>query len=281
MKIGYLGPEGTYSHAALVGYLTQQKRAAELVPFSSFPLLFEGYKKGACEQFILPLENSIEGPVAVNLDLLFSMSTCFVFSEIIYPISHCLMVSQAWDGSVEDIKKNITTILSYTQPLAQCRQYLLDHFSTIKTEVTGSTSQAAQLIQNSVGMACIGSESLADLYQLKVIDTEVNDYSDNATRFVMIGAKDAQPSGSDKTSIVFSALKDKPGSLVEILNMFSAENINLTKIESRPSKVALGEYIFYVDCEGHRLEDPLKTVLQKVEQNSAIYRCLGSYPKGG
>lgn len=280
MKIGYLGPEGTYSHSALLAYLKQYDLKAELLPFLSFPLLFEGYSLGKCDRFILPLENSIEGTVSINLDLLFSTKNAFVSAEILYPIVHCLMVSQNWVDQEHVIRNHVTEILSYSQPLAQCRDYLFKHFSHIPTCVTNSTGQAAELVKNSIGKACIGSSNLASLYGLKVIETDINDYPDNVTRFVMVGSEDANVTGVDKTSIVFSAKKDKPGSLVEILNLFADQQINLTKIESRPSKQMLGEYVFYIDCEGHRLEEPLKTVLENVEKSSSAYRCLGSYPKG-
>lgn len=280
MKIGYLGPEGTYSHSALLTYLQEKNIMADLLPFSSFPLLFQGYERGDCDQFILPLENSIEGTVAINLDLLFQSTRCSIFSEVLFPITHCLMVSAQWKESLETIRAKIQEVVSFSQPIAQCRDYLLHHYPSVPTRVVNSTGQAAQSVKDNVGIACIGSATLAPLYGLKIIDEAINDYPDNVTRFGMMRAFDAEPTGLDKTSIVFSALKDKPGSLVEILNLFANQHINLTKIESRPSKHTLGEYVFYIDCEGHRLEEPLKTVLQNVEKSSSAYRCLGSYPKG-
>ena len=178
----------------------------------------------------------------------------------------------ATDITVDEVEN----VYSHSQALGQCQHYLESHGLT--AHYTLSTAAAAKRVAETGEDAAIGTLKAAELYGLKVIDTNIQENFNNETRFVVLDKEDSSVSGNDKTSISFSLFEDKPGGLYELLGLFAEKNINLTKIESRPSKEGLGHYIFFVDMEGHRLDDDISFILKKLEGNTSFFKILGSYP---
>lgn len=268
--LGYLGPEGTFSYVACQA-LRGQDDTLDPVSYLSLPALFAAFGNQEIDECLFPIENSIEGPVTSSMDALTILERGSIVQEVNLPVSHVLM------GYSQDIH----TIYSHPQPLGQCRHYLDIHFPNAQLIDTVSTAQAAQLVrEKGPGSAAIGHYSLAKLKGLTVLAEDINDSELNVTRFLRLADRFAAPTGADKTSIVFATRKDIPGSLCDVLSLFSNYDINLSKITSRPVKTSLGEYFFYVDCDGYYLENPLMDVLAKVQEKTSFYKWLGSYPEG-
>jgi len=219
---------------------------------------------------IVPIENSVEGPVGLTLDLLVHRFNLKIEREIIISINHNLLSSDS--VNIEDIQD----VYSHSQALAQCQNYLEKR--KMKPHFTLSTAAAAKSIVGMKKAAAIGTLKVAEFYDLKVIDRNIQDIDNNKTRFVVLSKKDHEITGNDKTSILFSLFEDNPGGLHDILGIFAKNLINLTKIESRPSKEGLGKYIFFVDFEGHRNEKKLKNVLNIIKTKTSFTKVLGSYP---
>jgi len=219
---------------------------------------------------VVPIENSIEGPVGLTLDLLVHKFNLKIEREIIIPINHNLLSKE--DTIVEDIHD----VYSHSQALAQCQNYL--ELRNMKPHFTLSTAAAAKSIVELENAAAIGTLKVAELYDLKVIDRNIQDINNNKTRFVVLSKNDHEITGNDKTSILFSLFDDNPGGLHDILGIFAKNNVNLTKIESRPSKEGLGKYFFFVDFEGHQNEKKLKNVLNIIKTKTSFIKVLGSYP---
>jgi prephenate dehydratase len=222
---------------------------------------------------VVPIENSIEGPVGLTLDLLAHDYNLFIKKEINLSIRHNLLLNN--DTRFEDIR----VIYSHAQALSQCRKFI--EKIGVKTSTTYSTAAAAKLITTEKNAGAIGTKKAAEIYGLKIEAENIQDYKNNVTRFIVLDDHDHFPTGNDKTSIVFYLIKDKPGGLYEILGEFAKNGINLTKIESRPSKEKLGSYIFFVDFEGHRDDKKIKNILNKIKQKISFVKILGSYPLKG
>ena len=263
-KVAFLGPEGTFSHeaASLV--------SENLVSYCSIQSVMRAVESGECVCGIVPIENSIEGPVSLTLDSLIHNFNLKIKNEIVIPINHNLLA--ATEMRVEDVKN----VYSHSQALGQCQPYLERH--GITAHYTLSTAAAAKRVAETKQDAAIGTLKAAELYGLKVIDTNIQENFNNETRFVVLDNEDAPVSGHDKTSISFALFEDKPGGLYELLALFAENNINLTKIESRPSKEGLGHYIFFIDLEGHRLDENINEILNDLENNTSFFKILGSYP---
>lgn len=229
-----------------------------------------------CFKGIVPIENSIEGPVGLTLDLLAHKINLNIERELIIPISHNLLVDEDNYNNIIDIS-DIKDVYSHSQALAQCQNYLENH--NMKTHFTLSTAAAAKSIKGKIGVGAIGTLKAAELYGLKAIDKNIQDIKNNQTRFIVLSKDQTEISGNDKTSILFSLFDDNPGGLHDILGIFAKNNINLTKIESRPSKEGLGKYIFFVDFEGHKNEDIVENILNTIEEKVSYLKILGSYPK--
>ena len=230
---------------------------------------------GECCKGIVPIENSIEGPVGLTLDLLAHKINLNIEGELIIPINHNLVDEDNYDNII-DIN-TIKDVYSHSQALAQCQNYLENH--NMKTHFTLSTAAAAKSIKGKIGVGAIGTLKAAELYGLKAIDKNIQDIKNNQTRFIVLSKDQTEISGNDKTSILFSLFDDNPGGLHDILGIFAKNNINLTKIESRPSKEGLGKYIFFVDFEGHKNEDIVENILNTIEEKVSYLKILGSYPK--
>jgi prephenate dehydratase len=276
MKIGYLGPVGTFSYYALVDHADKTLHGDELIATASISQLFSDFSAGRIDELFVPVENSIEGSVTSTMDLLATIDSAQIVDELIYPVNLALMIKEG------DSATHIKEILSHPQPLGQCREYLSKTYPHADINVELSTAAAAKRVSDSSStLAVVGHQGLAAQYGLTVLATNIQDHAKNFTRFIRVNKGSTRPTGQDKTSIVFSAQKSKSGSLVDILSLFSDADINLLRIVSRPTKVSLGEYLFFVDCEGHFLDTTLSQVLLAVSQRVTTYKCLGSYKKRG
>jgi prephenate dehydratase len=222
---------------------------------------------------VVPIENSIEGPVGVTLDLLVHDYDLKIMREIIIPISHNLLINP--DANLGDIQ----FVYSHIQALSQCRKFT--ETLGVVVNSTPSTSAAAEMVKGKKNSGAIGTRRAAEIYGLKIEVKDIQDYKNNVTRFVVIDKNDHERTGNDKTSIAFSIPEDKPGGLYEILGVFADNNINLTKIESRPSKEKLGSYIFFVDFEGHRTDKLIGYILNTIRSKVGYIKVLGSYPTEG
>ncbi len=266
LMIGVLGPEGTFSERAAKRYCP----AARLRYFRDFEEVIAAVERGEVEMGVVPLENSLEGSVGQTLDALLSRDVK-IAGEINLRVRHCLLGV----GRPEEVK----VILSHPQALAQCRGYLKRRFPEAELRTTGSTSHAAKLAGEFSEMAAIADAEAAERYGLSVIERDVQDSERNVTRFVVVGREMPEPTGRDKTSLAVYLERAEPGALWEVLGEFAKRRINLTKIESRPSKRGLGDYYFFIDLEGH-VSDPLvEEALARIRERAAMTKVLGSYPR--
>lgn len=270
IKIGYLGPKGTFSHEALKKYTSGLPHSAQ--DFSSIPEILTAVRDDMLDEAIVPIENSIEGAVNATMDMIAHDVSLSIKAELVIKIREHLLVKRGTDLS------KIRFILSHPQPLGQCRRFLSEQLEYARAKPVYSTAAAAQEVAAGAGdLAAIGSAVAADVYGLEIAVSDIQDYDNNHTRFVIVGKKDAVRTGRDKTSIVFST-EDKPGSLYRILDIFNLWDINMTRIESRPARNMLGRYIFFIDLIGHREDDALKDALTMVSKKTTFLKILGSYP---
>jgi prephenate dehydratase len=266
MKLGLLGPEGTFSEMAAKKWSPK----AELVFLDDMETVARAVDDGICDESIVPVENSLEGPVGVVMDTLLETKSPIVGEEIL-PIKQCIMSR----GSLSDVK----VIVSHPQALGQCRHYLHEHFPKAEIRSTGSTSHAARLAQEFPEMAAIGCSESASRYGLKVLKEGIQDQQANHTRFIIIGKNPPGPTGHDKTSLAVYLDRDRPGALYDFLGEFARRSINMTRIESRPSKKVLGDYWFFIDVEGHREDKALKEAISAFKDKCTTLKVLGSYPR--
>lgn len=267
MIIGLLGPEGTYSEKAA----RQLDMKARLKFYDDLEDVIESVISRDVDCGVAPIENSLEGSIGITMDALKEYDINII-GEVIVSIRHCLLSK----GHMEDIK----VILSHPQALAQCRKFIRQHFRDIKIQTTGSTSHAAKLTSEFPEMAAIASRESAQKYGLDILADDIQDYKENYTRFVVLGNTIPEPTGHDKTSIIIHLGHDRPGALHDMLAEFVSGNINLTKIESRPSKLGLGDYLFYIDMEGHRVDRNISAALNNIEKIVDWVKIIGSYPSG-
>jgi len=278
LKIGYLGPEGTFSEEAGISYKKMLGKA-KFIPYATFHDLLIDVDKGKLSEGIVPIENSIEGTIGMVTDMLVNEVNLKIKQELVIPVKNYLM------AKVKVPLNKITEIISHPQPIDQCRTFLRKNLPKAKIHFAYSTAEAARqvastmLIQNSGIPAAIATKAASKLYGLKIIRTDINDYPDNRTRFVVLAKNDSKPSKNDKTSIVFSILRDRPGGLHNVLKEFAIRRINLTKIESRPTKRTLGDYYFFVDMRGHRTKKLIADALHQIKKKASFFKVLGSYPR--
>ena len=267
MKVAFLGPQGTFTHAAA---MQQFGFSAQLMPQKSIPAIFEEVARGRAPYGVVPVENSTEGVVSHTLDM-FMESELKINAEIMLGISHFLM---SRSGRMTDIKK----IVSHPQPLAQCRKWLEENLPDVPLVDVGSTALAAQMALEDESFGAIASEMAATLYGLQVVKERIEDNPNNFTRFLVIGTSTPERSGRDKTSLMFN-IKDQPGILYRMLEPFSKREINLSKIESRPMKKKAWEYIFFLDIEGHIDDEPITAAVTELKDYCQFLKVLGSYPR--
>jgi prephenate dehydratase len=274
-RISFLGPHGTFAEEAV---LTQPDLAdQELRPLRSVPDVISAVERGDTDVGLVPIENSIEGTVSVTLDTLAFDTDLLIQREIDLPISLNLC---AVPGSTLD---DIRTVLSHPNPLGQTRVWLSRKLPAADTLVTNSTAEAAEQVARAGdrSQAAIGTAYAARLHGLELLATEIEDHPENQTRFVLVGHGVPAPTGHDKTSVVCFQREDRPGSLLAILQEFAARAINLTKLESRPTKRSLGDYCFFIDVHGHIADELVADALRNLAAKQAEVKFLGSYPVAG
>jgi chorismate mutase/prephenate dehydratase len=269
IKVAYLGPEGTFTHLAAMKKFGEK---AKYIPVKTIDEVFKEVEKKRADYGVVPVENSIEGIVTHTLDV-FLESDLKIISEISLEIHHYLL---SREKSIKRIKK----IYSHPQAIAQCRNWIGENLPDAEIYETESTISAVKKVIKEKNAAAIASEIASSMYNLNIIAERIEDFRENITRFLVIGNEFAEKTGNDKTSILFS-IKDRVGALHDILSYFKEEKINLTKIESRPSKKKAWEYVFFVDFIGHKDDINVKKALRNVEKSSIFLKVLGSYPKEG
>lgn len=283
-RLGYMGPRGTFSYEAALEYL-KRKNFAEpldqyLREYNSIPLLMEAARnlEGAeLTEAILPIENSIEGSVTPTLDGLMRSNgegtPYYIVDELVLNVVQNLI-------SFVCCPEEVTDVASHPQPFAQTRSFLEKNLGKARYHVTESTVAAIKMVlDHKRGWAAIGPRAAALYYGIPIISENINDYEQNQTRFIVVGNEVPEPTGKDKTSVLFSIRENRPGGLYDVLGEFAKEKINLTKIESRPSKRVLGDYLFFIDLEGHVKDARIEEALSKVQGMTDLYKFLGSYPK--
>lgn len=267
LKIAYLGPQATFTHLA-----SQKKFGAqvEYVSEQTISDVFTEVERGSCDFGVVPVENSIEGAVSHTLDM-FVDSELKICSEIRVNIQHNLLANCQF--------KEIKKVYSKSEVFGQCRLWLESNLPNRELIEVSSTTKAAEIAVKEKKAAALASELAAKLYKLKILAKSIEDNPNNVTRFLVIGTKEAGPTGHDKTSIVFS-VKDRVGALHDMLLSFKSAKINLTKIESRPSKKKAWDYYFFVDMQGHLNDPKLKKALDNLERKCHFLKVVGSYPQG-
>jgi len=274
-RLGYLGPPGTFTEEALLSL--PEARGADAVAYATVPDVVAAVESGDCEAGVVPIENSIEGSVNVTLDTLaFDNDGVQIRGEIVRPIRHALLAKEG--TALADIKG----VVSHPHATAQCREYLAANLPNAAVHAANSTAEAAQIVADRGPIepwAAIGTTLAAELYGLAVLAEDIEDRAENSTRFVVLGRSRHEPTGSDKSSLVCYIEKDRPGSLLAILHEFSDRQINLTKLESRPTKEKLGEYCFFIDMEGHADEPPVRYAIESLRTKILQVKVLGSYPR--
>ncbi len=264
--VAYLGPEATFTHLAGVKYFGQ---SADYRPMESIAEVFEEVDKERVQYGIVPVENSIEGAVTSSLDS-FLNNNVQICGELQLSITHNLVCRS---GNIEDIQ----TVASHAQGLAQCREWLRKNLPDTPTLPVFSTGAAAQMASNNPNIGAISSSLAIKTYNLQVVVKGIEDYKGNTTRFLVLGRKSPIKSGVDKTSVLIGLI-NRPGALNEVLTVLSAKNIDLAKIESRPTKGKQWKYLFFIDMVGH-MEDPaIKEACRLLQEICAYYEWLGSYP---
>ena len=265
MTIAYLGPDATYTHLAAIRRFGS---SLEYSPQKSISDVFIEVSRGHADYGVVPIENSTEGVVTNTLDL-FVDSDLKIVSQIVTPIQHCLV---AKDPSVTP-----TTLFTHPQALAQCRRWIEQNHPNIEIMETSSTTRAAELAREKVGGMAIASSLAAEKYGLEILDRNIQDNSQNATRFLVLGRQCSPSTGKDRTSLMFS-VPDKVGALHDALRAFRQHAINMTKIESRPSKRKAWEYFFFVDCMGHIEDEIVAQAIADLQKICSTVKVLGSYP---
>jgi chorismate mutase/prephenate dehydratase len=265
LTVAYFGPEATFTHQAAIRRFGASLR---YVPLKTIADVFEEVARGRADHGVVPVENSTEGVVSSTLDM-FVDSDLKIVSQIIMPIQHCLVGL----GKRSSIKK----LYSHPQALAQCRLWLQNHLPHVEIIETSSTTRAAELAAENQGAAAIASSLAAARYNLLVIDASIQDNSSNATRFLVLGRQSPPPTGHDRTSLLISIM-DRVGALHSMLAPFRRFDINLTKIESRPSKRKAWAYFFFIDLDGHINERRVARAIEYVERHCNFVKVLGSYP---
>lgn len=270
LKIAYLGPEGTWTHQAAI------KKFGHSVNYSAQPNfadVFDQVARRRADYGVVPIENSTEGAVSHTLDL-FVDSPLHICAQIMMRIENGLMASIP--------REQIKTLYSHPQVFGQCRSWILKHFPDADLVEVSSTTKAAQLARDNAadGAAAMGGPLAAEMYGLTMLEESIQDSATNTTRFLVIGEKTCPATGKDRTSILF-AIQDKPGSLVSALQAFDQFHINMSKIESRPSKRKAWEYIFYVDLAGHCEDQKVADAIGELKNHCSLVKLLGSYPDLG
>jgi chorismate mutase/prephenate dehydratase len=267
LRVAFLGPEATFTHMAA---RSRFGLSARYVPAATVAGVFTEVEKGLADLGVVPIENSTEGVVNSTLDVLIDSDLC-ITAEIATQVSQCLLTRS---GTLEGLQK----VYSHPQALGQCRQWLSANLPSVAQIEVASTALAARLTRDDPVAAAVASELAGQLYDLKVAKRKIEDEVRNVTRFLVIGREPAPATGRDKTSILFS-LKDAAGVLFKVLQPLSEAGVNLSRIESRPSRKKLWDYVFFIDIDGHTSEAPVQQALGALEERCDFVKVLGSYAR--
>lgn len=266
LAIAFLGPAGTFSEMALG---KQFGASVEALPCASIDEVFRAAETGTAQYAVVPVENSTEGAIGRTLDLLVS-TPLRICAEVVLRVQQNLMAKNA---SIKAIRK----VYSHPQSLAQCQGWLAQHLPRAERVPLASNAEAARVAAKERGAAAIGPEIAAERYKLKVLARSIEDDAKNKTRFLVLGAHDAGPSGKDRTSLVMTA-HNKPGSLHDLIASFAAHGVSMTRLESRPARTGQWEYYFYVDIEGHQQDPKVAKALAELRDKAPFLKIFGSYP---
>jgi len=272
MTTAFLGPAGTFSDDAAMAYAGAD---AILMPLTSIPALTSAVETGLADDAVLPIENSIEGSIHTTLDLLIHETPLRISAELVIPVRLFLITTPG--ATLSDIQ----TVTTHSNPLGQSRRFLERVLPNVRQVPALSTAYAVQQVvaNGDKSVAAIGTERSAEMFGASILARDIQDVKTNVTRFVVLSKSDAPPTGKDKTSIAFTMDKDVPGSLHATLTPFADAKVQLTKIESRPTKAWLGEYVFLIDFLGHRLDPEIAPILDQIRAYCATFKILGSYPR--
>jgi chorismate mutase / prephenate dehydratase len=269
LKVAFLGPEGTFTQAAVLKHFGSSVRA---LPLPAIDEVFREVEGGIADFGVVPIENSSEGTVNHTLDM-FLGSALKICGEVELRVQHHLLGRMTALGGVK-------RVCAHAQALAQCRGWLDEHLPEPERVPVSSNAEGARRARDERGTAAIASRAAAEIYGLNLLAEEIEDHSDNTTRFLVIGRKLFTPSGADRTTLLVSASgTDDPGALFRLLEPFAEHRINMTRIESRPSRKRKWDYVFFIDVEGHVSDPPLAQALASLEARASLFKVLGSYPR--
>lgn len=276
VSIAYLGPEGTYSDEAAHAFVGKMRATdVELVPCNSFTEVFEAVERGKTTYGVVAIENALEGTVTATLDNFAFSSSAQILGVHVVDIHHCLIAHP--ETKLSDVR----TIVSHPQALGQCRRFITREFPGATTVTTSSTAESVKAAMADKAVAAIASRFAANLYGAVVVDDDIEDRLGNQTSFALIGRQGTPtPLAGEhyKTSVALFMQMDRPGTLNMILSEFAYAGVNITMIQSRPTKQALGDYMFFLDLEGHVGEPAMQTALNCLRLKLREVKILGSYP---
>jgi chorismate mutase/prephenate dehydratase len=267
LNVAFLGPEGTYTEAAAFKHFGH---AVRTTPLPTIDAVFRDVESGSCDYGVVPVENSTEGMVSHTLDM-FLQSDLGICGEVMLAIHHCLLTRAARLAEV-------TKVYSHQQSLAQCRKWLDANLPRVQRQAVNSNAEAARIAAAEPGSAAIAGRVAADVYGLPILSENIEDEPGNSTRFLVIGHDRPAASSDDKTSMVFS-FRNRPGGLCQAIEVFARRNIDMTRIESRPSRLERWSYVFYVDVEGHRDAPAVAEALDELRTRTDYLKIVGSFPR--
>lgn len=269
IKVAYLGPEGTFTQQAALKHFGH---SAICLPMAAIDEVFREVEAGSVDYGVVPIENSTEGVISHTLDS-FMDSGLQISGEVVLRIHQHLLLGE------NTRPDKISTIYSHASSLAQCRKWIDAHYPGVERVPMPSNAEAARKVCGEWHSAAIAGDMAAQLYGLKKHAENIEDTPDNATRFLIIGRHTTPASGEDKTSLMLS-MRNQPGALYQLLEVFNRHQVDMTRIESRPSRSGAWNYVFFIDCTGHQQEPRIQTMLAELGERAAEMKVLGSYPKG-
>ncbi len=265
--VAFLGPEGTFSHEAVLKHFGHSVKP---VPLAAFDEVFREVEAGSADYAVVPVENSTEGAVNYTIDLLLK-TPLKICGEVELRI-HDHLMSKASD--IASVKR----IYSHSQSLAQCREWLDAHLPSVERIAVNSNAEAARLASEDVEAAAVAGKSAAEMYSLPLLASNIEDEPNNTTRFLIVGRESVPPSGEDKTALLLST-RNQPGSLFKLLEPMAKNGISMTRIESRPSRQGTWDYVFFVEVLGHQDDEAVASALAELEKEAALFKVLGSFPR--
>ncbi len=270
LKIGYLGPAGTFTQTAALKHFGHSVRD---LPFATIDEVFQEVENGNADFGVVPIENSTEGTVNHTLDMFIS-SPLKICGEIELRIEQHLM------GGDNDSLQNIERVCAHQQSLAQCRGWLREYLPGAELIGVSSNAEGARRARDEAGTVAIGGQSAADVYGLTILVDNIEDRADNTTRFLVLGRELLPATGDDKTALLVSAAQvDGSGALYQLLLPLSEHGVNMTRIESRPSRKGVWDYVFFIDVDGHPMQSPVSDAIAEIEARATLFRIIGAYPR--